>query len=112
MLFFVFQAEDGIRDKLVTGVQTCALPIWRAVCLDVEPQLRRTAGRRGTHASRQPDGGRGDGDRGALLRRPRPGAGVSVLAPAPGRGTRGNREVPPCVAARPRRAATERTVPA
>src|SRR5687767_15886948 len=23
----VFQAEDGIRDKLVTGVQTCALPI-------------------------------------------------------------------------------------
>src|SRR2546425_10223228 len=27
--FFFFQAEDGIRDKLVTGVQTCALPIWR-----------------------------------------------------------------------------------
>src|SRR6266404_7245121 len=26
--FFFFQAEDGIRDKLVTGVQTCALPIW------------------------------------------------------------------------------------
>src|SRR5687767_15468260 len=26
MVFF-FQAEDGIRDKLVTGVQTCALPI-------------------------------------------------------------------------------------
>src|SRR6266545_326169 len=26
---FFFQAEDGIRDKLVTGVQTCALPIWR-----------------------------------------------------------------------------------
>src|SRR5687767_15187769 len=25
--FFFFQAEDGIRDKLVTGVQTCALPI-------------------------------------------------------------------------------------
>ena len=23
-----FQAKDGIRDKLVTGVQTCALPIW------------------------------------------------------------------------------------
>src|SRR5205823_8869123 len=23
-----FQAEDGIRDKLVTGVQTCALPIY------------------------------------------------------------------------------------
>src|SRR3989441_10840976 len=26
--YFFFQAEDGIRDKLVTGVQTCALPIW------------------------------------------------------------------------------------
>src|SRR5687767_15242098 len=26
-LIFFFQAEDGIRDKLVTGVQTCALPI-------------------------------------------------------------------------------------
>src|SRR5438105_8055100 len=26
--FFFFQAEDGIRDPLVTGVQTCALPIW------------------------------------------------------------------------------------
>mgnify|MGYP006982554502 CR=1 FL=1 len=36
-VFFFFQAEDGIRDRLVTGVQTCALPIssnrtlpWRA----------------------------------------------------------------------------------
>src|SRR5690348_7336946 len=27
-LFFFFQAEDGIRDGRVTGVQTCALPIW------------------------------------------------------------------------------------
>src|SRR6266550_6878968 len=27
-LFFFFQAEDGIRDVAVTGVQTCALPIW------------------------------------------------------------------------------------
>src|SRR5207249_5978819 len=25
---FFFQAEDGIRDRNVTGVQTCALPIW------------------------------------------------------------------------------------
>src|SRR5437764_8637854 len=25
---FFFQAEDGIRDTSVTGVQTCALPIW------------------------------------------------------------------------------------
>src|SRR5205823_10118395 len=28
LCFFFFQAEDGIRDKLVTGVQTCALPIF------------------------------------------------------------------------------------
>src|SRR5438132_13202849 len=27
--FFFFQAEDGIRDHCVTGVQTCALPISR-----------------------------------------------------------------------------------
>src|SRR6478736_7895903 len=27
--FFFFQAEDGIRDLTVTGVQTCALPICR-----------------------------------------------------------------------------------
>src|SRR5207249_12159552 len=26
-MFFFFQAEDGIRDRNVTGVQTCALPI-------------------------------------------------------------------------------------
>src|SRR5436190_2505240 len=28
-IFFFFQAEDGIRDHCVTGVQTCALPIYR-----------------------------------------------------------------------------------
>src|SRR5438309_10430766 len=28
--YFFFQAEDGIRDGTVTGVQTCALPIWSA----------------------------------------------------------------------------------
>src|SRR5438874_8794646 len=36
-LFFFFQAEDGIRDLYVTGVQTCALPIldaYRAGALD------------------------------------------------------------------------------
>src|SRR5207244_4591763 len=35
-----FQAEDGIRDDLVTGVQTCALPISRLVTLLEE--LQRT----------------------------------------------------------------------
>src|SRR5256886_14004094 len=28
VFLFFFQAEDGIRDLTVTGVQTCALPIW------------------------------------------------------------------------------------
>src|SRR5207237_6283654 len=32
--FFFFQAEDGIRDSSVTGVQTCALPI--CVGVDIE----------------------------------------------------------------------------
>src|SRR5687767_15706788 len=31
LFFFFFQAEDGIRDKLVTGVQTCALPISKLI---------------------------------------------------------------------------------
>src|SRR5229473_7244943 len=54
--FFFFQAEDGIRDKLVTGVQTCALPISPSQDLDnwsVKPRgpgqparrARRAAGR-------------------------------------------------------------------
>src|SRR5690606_39809076 len=30
---FFFQAEDGIRDFHVTGVQTCALPIWLRAAL-------------------------------------------------------------------------------
>src|SRR5438309_9602015 len=31
IVFFFFQAEDGIRDGTVTGVQTCALPIWSSI---------------------------------------------------------------------------------
>src|SRR6266850_6700598 len=38
LVFFFFQAEDGIRDYKVTGVQTCALPIF--------PQGGRTGDRR------------------------------------------------------------------
>ena len=34
MVSFFFQAEDGIRDYKVTGVQTCALPIY-VVMLDI-----------------------------------------------------------------------------
>src|SRR2546425_3582268 len=39
--FFFFQAEDGIRDKLVTGVQTCALPI--SDVSKIKPEDRETA---------------------------------------------------------------------
>src|SRR2546430_6235500 len=52
--FFFFQAEDGIRDLTVTGVQTCALPISAAdlladlpeertseILLEMEPQERK-----------------------------------------------------------------------
>src|SRR3989441_8094358 len=42
--FFFFQAEDGIRDKLVTGVQTCALPIsfWRSGNPDLSRLLQNS----------------------------------------------------------------------
>src|SRR2546430_5179624 len=35
--FFFFQAEDGIRDLTVTGVQTCALPISHPLRIPVSP---------------------------------------------------------------------------
>src|SRR2546427_11871373 len=34
LLYFFFQAEDGIRDLTVTGVQTCALPISGKACVE------------------------------------------------------------------------------
>src|SRR2546430_10485432 len=48
---FFFQAEDGIRDLTVTGVQTCALPIWLQ-------RLRRLGGGHGAHARGLPVLGR------------------------------------------------------
>src|SRR3989339_2099264 len=42
-LFVFFQAEDGIRDKLVTGVQTCALPILQYLMLSAPFWQRITA---------------------------------------------------------------------
>src|SRR6266498_4408479 len=44
--FFFFQAEDGIRDADVTGVQTCALPIWwgrKLSSAQLSPVLRNAA---------------------------------------------------------------------
>src|SRR2546427_12076729 len=45
VFFFFFQAEDGIRDLTVTGVQTCALPICRGWfrCLHRRPAPSTTA---------------------------------------------------------------------
>src|SRR2546430_5491500 len=40
---FFFQAEDGIRDLTVTGVQTCALPIYRAAQALVAARCRGAA---------------------------------------------------------------------
>src|SRR5207244_9225064 len=42
--FFFFQAEDGIRDDLVTGVQTCALPISVAVVQNLARYLNDVKG--------------------------------------------------------------------
>src|SRR5207237_9148275 len=50
--FFFFQAEDGIRDSSVTGVQTCALPI-SAVDERARRQLRDELGERLPRRSEQ-----------------------------------------------------------
>src|SRR5256886_13594853 len=45
LLYFFFQAEDGIRDLTVTGVQTCALPISsRSTAASISPELFPGAG--------------------------------------------------------------------
>src|SRR3712207_7636077 len=69
--FFFFQAEDGIRDIGVTGVQTCALPISRRCggialafsrCSASAPTARRSTGRgRPSVRSRRRSGGRRSG---------------------------------------------------
>src|SRR5207249_7139723 len=43
-IFFFFQAEDGIRDRNVTGVQTCALPISIMKFQLLTPRLLAVAG--------------------------------------------------------------------
>src|SRR5256886_17040236 len=60
IVFFFFQAEDGIRDLTVTGVQTCALPIYGLSAR--QPRLPASAGRVRTGAELgargRPDGAR------------------------------------------------------
>src|SRR2546425_9268505 len=65
--FFFFQAEDGIRDKLVTGVQTCALPISR-VHPAVLVALERHHHLGGRERARRAHGGRLTDVEGAVLR--------------------------------------------
>src|SRR5688572_31258363 len=49
-LSFFFQAEDGIRDLTVTGVQTCALPILRRVASSMSARISaRIARHSGTY---------------------------------------------------------------
>src|SRR5256885_3273303 len=70
--FFFFQAEDGIRDYKVTGVQTCALPI-PAVAAAAEPgphRQRLRAVPRTDRAGPRP-GAQRDGDLAGSRRRSR-----------------------------------------
>src|SRR2546426_8500294 len=56
--FFFFQAEDGIRDYKVTGVQTCALPIYSqtAFILDIKAYAEALARRLApSHYATNPD---------------------------------------------------------
>src|SRR5207253_5971507 len=45
-IFFFFQAEDGIRDGHVTGVQTCALPIYSSPAFSGPACRRRVTSQR------------------------------------------------------------------
>src|SRR5204862_2247989 len=82
-----FQAEDGIRDLYVTGVQTCALPICRT---SPDPPLNRRV-RASLGNTRRFSGGSGDVRR--LLLRPRRSdralGGLCVRAPRRGLGRPG-----------------------
>src|SRR2546430_9682484 len=77
-LFFFFQAEDGIRDLTVTGVQTCALPISVPVFEVAEPSHPRDGPRWPAIHLEQPALYRERHHRGALPRRGRRIA-VSIL---------------------------------
>src|SRR5256885_10548033 len=46
LFFFFFQAEDGIRDYKVTGVQTCALPILHSFVVHLDSNQELTQGGR------------------------------------------------------------------
>src|SRR5207247_3242371 len=108
-LFFFFDAEDCIRRSLVTGVQTCALPIYVPDRLP-EPDLRDRLDRARAGARERHD------TAGPRLRlsfrgpaRARPGGRLRAAPAVPrGRGASGaGLDLAPCV---PYRAAAARTV--
>src|SRR2546421_3830954 len=55
--FFFFQAEDGIRDLIVTGVQTCALPIYLLQQLTTGGKALNTKFNSSGNFGYPPDGG-------------------------------------------------------
>src|SRR5260370_16457634 len=83
---FFFQAEDGIRDSSVTGVQTCALPICPGACRRHRSTLgttRRAVGRTHDHGARaagHPRDGRQDPWPRGRRRRPRRHAAAAALS--------------------------------
>src|SRR5207248_3374855 len=55
LFYFFFQAEDGIRDRTVTGVQTCALPILTSDT-SIPPWLKRSMSRLSVYVLLPPPG--------------------------------------------------------
>src|SRR2546429_4459557 len=97
-LFFFFQAEDGIRDVAVTGVQTCALPISPVPHPAAEPRHPRHPAR-GDHAPvhqvHRADAGAAAGARGGVSGDGRDAGGDQVAdAPAAAEGRGGGRGGP------------------
>src|SRR6266496_2084738 len=82
--FFFFQAEDGIRDLYVTGVQTCALPICTTPVRQDEAMVVRTPGSRDPPTGPQPDQ---PGPVSGRRRRPDRGPSPPTAGTAPGGGS-------------------------
>src|SRR5207237_2194908 len=86
--FFFFQAEDGIRDSSVTGVQTCALPISHLLaCRSRARRGLRANGTRGGERAARRDGGAERPWRGRRVRRlplPRPACRLAAAKNARG----------------------------
>src|SRR5256885_5132548 len=99
LVFFFFQAEDGIRDYKVTGVQTCALPIlsgtplyhlllagasWTVAAEPLEGPGRWTLGLVGERVEVAVQDERSRGIEAASGKSKRSGGGGTVRAPMPG----------------------------